>query len=114
MSPSSSILSPGRRWLVGALWIASLTLPAAFKALGEPRFVDLSLLVAPEYPVTWPANWPFFQINRYLRIGPQSAYNSDILTIDENLHSVPAPDTKLSNAGALGLASATGRPLSSW
>lgn len=112
MKVSFSVFSPGRRWLAGALSIAAFTLPgAAFKALGDPRFVDLSLLVAPEYPVTWPSNWPFFQINPYLRIGPLSAYNSEILTIDGNTgtqldfppHSVPAPGTNLPNAGPLGL-----------
>ncbi len=97
--------------LLGRFRIAALMLPAARTALGEPRFVDLSLLVAPEYPVTWPANWPFFQINPYLRIGPLSAYNSEILTIDGNTgtqvdfppHSIPAPGTNLPNAGPLGL-----------
>src|SRR6185436_6396588 len=111
MNLSSSVLSLGRGLLVGALWIAALMLPAAFNALGEPRFIDLSLLVAPEYPVTWPAGWPFFQINPYLRIGPLSTYNSEILTIDGNTgtqvdfppHSIPAPGSNLPNAGPLGL-----------
>ena len=83
--------------------------PAANEKAG---IVDLSLLVAPEFPATWPANWPFFQMNPYLRVGPHSAYNSEILTIDGNTgtqldfppHSIPAPDKKLPNAGPLGLA----------
>ena len=33
---------------------------------GPERFVDLSLLVAPEYPCTWPT-FPPFQINHYRR-----------------------------------------------
>ncbi|MBI3467535.1 MAG: cyclase family protein [Planctomycetes bacterium] len=61
-------------------------------------------------PCTWPAGFPLFQINHYLRIGPTSAYNSDILTIDGNTgtqldvppHSIPRPDSKLPNAGPLG------------
>lgn len=76
----------------------------------ESRFVDLSLLVAPELPCTWPAGWPSFQLAPYKRIGPLSAYNSDILTIDPNTgtqldappHSIPRPELKLANAGPAG------------
>ena len=75
----------------------------------QPRFVDLSLLVAPEYPCTWPT-FPKFQINHYERIGPLSPYNSDILIIDGNTgtqldvppHSVTLPDSGLPNAGKFG------------
>src|ERR1700745_2525632 len=70
----------------------------------QPKFVDLSLLVAPEYPCTWPT-FPRFQINHYERIGPLSPYNSDILIIDGNTgtqldvppHSVTLPDSGLPN-----------------
>ena len=49
-------------------------------------FLDLSLVVAPDLPCTWPApNWPLFQINHYSRPGPHGAYASDILTIDGNI-----------------------------
>ena len=49
-------------------------------------------------------------MNHYLRIGPLSAYNSDILAIDGNTgtqldvppHSIPHPDTNLPNAGPYG------------
>ena len=76
----------------------------------EPRIVDLSLLVAPNLPCTWPLGWPHFQLNHYLRIGPLSPYNSDILVVDGNTgtqidvppHSVPHPDTNLPNAGPYG------------
>src|SRR5262249_7131974 len=76
-----------------------------------PRFIDLSLLVAPDYPCTWPT-FPPFQINHYKKIGPLSAYNSDILTIDGNTgtqldvppHSVTPPGSGLPNAGKFGLA----------
>jgi kynurenine formamidase len=77
----------------------------------EPRFIDLSLIVAPEYPCTWPGpDWPMFQINHYLKIGPLSPYNSDIVVIDLNTgtqldappHSIPRPSTKLPNAGPPG------------
>jgi kynurenine formamidase len=75
-----------------------------------PRWVDLSLLVAPEYPCTWPDKFPLFQINPYLRIGPRSAFNSEILTIDGNTgtqldvppHSVARPSLKLPNSGPFG------------
>jgi kynurenine formamidase len=73
------------------------------------RFVDLSLLVAPEYPCVWPL-FPVFQINHYQRIGPRSAYNSDILIMDGNTgtqldvptHSVTLPGSGFSNAGKFG------------
>ncbi len=79
-------------------------------AAGAPQIVDLSLLVAPELPGPWPAGWPAYQINQYQRIGPLSAYNSDILVIDGNNgtqldvppHSIPLPETNLPNAGILG------------
>src|SRR5438309_11251238 len=95
--------------LLATAWLAA---PQAGEPRTEPRFVDLSLLVAPEYPCTWPT-WPRFQIHPYERIGPMSPYNSDILTIDGNTgtqldlppHSVAAPETKLANSGP------PGRPL---
>jgi kynurenine formamidase len=75
-----------------------------------PKFVDLSLLVAPELPGPWPAGWPAYQINHYERIGELSPYNSDVLVIDGNNgtqldvppHSVPLPETNLPNAGVMG------------
>ena len=49
---------------------AALALTAVAAPKGKAaRFVDLSLLVAPEYPCTWPT-FPAFQINHYQRIGP--------------------------------------------
>jgi kynurenine formamidase len=89
--------------------ISALTV-SAVALRDEPEILDLSLLVAPNLPCTWPAGFPFFQINHYLRIGPTSAYNSDIVTIDGNTgtqldvppHSIPRPGSKLVNAGPLG------------
>ena len=83
---------------------------------GEPpndakAVVDLSLLVAPDMPCTWPAaGFPPFHIDHYLTIGPLSPYNNDILAIDGNTgtqldvppHSIPHPDTNLPNAGPYG------------
>ncbi|MBM3774879.1 MAG: hypothetical protein FJW37_06890 [Acidobacteria bacterium] len=69
-------------------------------------------MVSAEYPVTWPQGSPLFQMTPGLRIGPASAYNTDIITIDPNTgtqidvppHSIPRPQSKLPNAGPLGLA----------
>jgi kynurenine formamidase len=79
------------------------------RADSGPRFVDLSLLVAPEYPCTWPT-FPRFQIIPDERIGPLSPYNTDILYMDGNTgtqldvppHSVTPPDSGLPNAGPFG------------
>ncbi len=76
----------------------------------KPRFVDLSLLVSPEYPCTWPDGFPTFRIDHALRIGPDSAYNIEILTIDGNTgtqldvppHSVALPKYNLPNSGKFG------------
>ena len=79
----------------------------------EPRFVDHSLLIAPEYPCTWPSHpFPRFAINHQRRIGPESAYNIDVLLIDGNTgtqldvppHSVARPELKREKSGTLGLA----------
>lgn len=76
----------------------------------EAKFVDLSLLVAPEYPCTWPDGFPVFRIDHYLKIGQHSAYNSDLLTIDGNTgtqidvppHSVARAELNLPNSGPFG------------
>jgi kynurenine formamidase len=76
------------------------------------RFIDLSLMDASHLPCTWAGpEWPLFQINHYMRIGPLSAYNSDILAMDTNTgtqldvppHSIPPPDSNLPDAGPFGL-----------
>ena len=90
------------------LFVVTSSAPAQQQNDGD--FVDLSLLVAPEYPCTWPTGFPRFQIRRYIRIGGNSPYNSDLLTIDGNTstqldvppHSIPRPGTNLPNAGPLG------------
>jgi kynurenine formamidase len=72
--------------------------------------VDLSLLVAPDYPATWPAGFLPFEILPYERIGKLSSYNSDLLFFDENTgtqfdaptHSVAPPSSGLPNAGPFG------------
>lgn len=77
---------------------------------GNVNCIDLSLIVAADYPVTWPSGFPFFQLNHHRRIGPSSPYNIDIVTIDPNTgtqmdvppHSVSLPDSGLPTAGAYG------------
>lgn len=79
----------------------------------QSKFVDCSLLVAPDYPATWPtAPFPRFQIIHQRTIGPDSAYNIDSLVIDGNTgtqldvppHSVARPDLKRPKSGPYGLA----------
>jgi kynurenine formamidase len=93
--------------LVAVVW--SQPAQGADEPASGPRAVDLSLLIAPEYPCIWPT-FPPFQINHYERIGPLSAYHSDIVVIDGNTgtqldvppHSVAPPETSLPNAGPFG------------
>ena len=88
-------------------------LPAEDAPLTATRFVDNSLLIAPEYPCTWPTHpFPRFQITHQRVIGPDSPYNIDTLLIDGNTgtqldvppHSVARPDLKREKSGPLGLA----------
>ena len=96
-------------------WSRQSALVAAAAGAEPPNdakaVVDLSLLVAPDMPCTWPAaGFPPFHIDHYLTIGPLSPYNNDILAIDGNTgtqldvppHSIPHPDTNLPNAGPYG------------
>ncbi len=80
---------------------------------GDSRFVDHSLLIAPEYPCTWPAYpFPRFHITHERTIGPDSAFNIDVILIDGNTgtqldvppHSVARPDLKREKSGPFGLA----------
>ncbi len=100
-------------WLSLFLLILVAPLTAAEPEKDTSRVLDLSLLVSPELPCTWPAvNWPLFQINHYRKPGLLDVYNSDILTIDGNTgtqldfppHSIPLPDSGLPNAGPFGKA----------
>jgi kynurenine formamidase len=110
LSPAGSVKGSGVPAALLAL-AAFYVLPAWAQAddHSAPRFVDLSLLVAPEYPCTWPT-FPPFQINHYERIGPLSPYHSEILVIDGNTgtqldvppHSVAPPDSPLPTAGPFG------------
>jgi kynurenine formamidase len=79
----------------------------------------LSLLVAPNLPCYWSAGMPPVQINHDARIGPTSAYNRDILTIDEHsgtqwdapAHFIPKPETGLPHAGEMGYVTADKVPV---
>jgi kynurenine formamidase len=98
--------------MLAALLLRAISIPPGGTTPTEDsvRFVDLSLLVAPEYPCTWPT-FPPFQLNHYQRIGPVSAYNSDIIIMDGNTgtqldvpaHSVTPPASGWANAGPFGL-----------
>jgi kynurenine formamidase len=102
---------------MGALFAAAF-LPAALRAqAADPsaasKFIDHSLVVAPGYPCTWPTYpFPRFQITAQRTIGPDSAYNVDVLLIDGNTgtqmdvppHSVARPELKREKSGPFGLA----------
>jgi kynurenine formamidase len=85
----------------------------------RPVVRDLSLLVAPNLPCTWSAGMPPVQINHDAKIGPTSAYNRDILTIDEHTgtqwdapaHFIPKPETGLPHAGEMGYVTADKVPV---
>lgn len=108
-------LSTGRLidGLVPAVLLMVLLTPGATSLAEEPKFIDHSLLIAPEYPCTWPSHpFPRFAIIHSRTIGPESAYNIDTLLIDGNTgtqldvppHSVARPDLKREKSGPLGLA----------
>jgi len=76
------------------------------------KFVDNSLLIAPEFPCTWPASpFPRFQITHQRTIGPESPYNIDVLLIDGNTatqldvppHSAARPELNREKSGPFGL-----------
>lgn len=94
------------------LWLSAVGV-AAEKPAGDSHFVDHSLLIAPEYPCTWPTHpFPRFQIVPQRTIGPDSVYNIDSLLIDGNTgtqldvppHSVARPDLHRDKSGPFGLA----------
>ncbi len=83
------------------------------QADSKTHFVDCSLLVAPEYPATWPTHpFPRFQLIHEQAIGPNSPLNIDVLLIDGNTgtqmdvppHSVVRPELNREKSGPFGLA----------
>ena len=100
-----------RHWQLALILVAVCA--ASVADAGEPKFIDCSLLVSPNYPCTWPSYpFPRFQIVRQRTIGPDSAYNVDVLMIDGNTgtqmdvppHSVARPDLERPKSGPYGLA----------
>src|SRR5687768_13019654 len=83
------IVWPGRHFF-GALLVGIVAIGRAAAQSNPPdqattQFIDHSLLVAPEFPCTWPSYpFPRFQIMRQRTIGPDSVYNLDVLLIDGN------------------------------
>ena len=74
MTPRNELFQRSRFSKV-TLGLGSILLCLAFglPTLAEndaPQFFDLSLLVSPDLPTTWPGGFPYFQINHYLRLGP--------------------------------------------
>ena len=61
------------------------------------RFLDLSLLVAPDYPCTWPT-FPPFQINHYRRIGRLSAYTLQTQVQERMINRVEEQQTRLAES----------------
>ncbi|MBX7168012.1 MAG: cyclase family protein [Pirellulales bacterium] len=100
-------------WLVGLL-VGQGAVPAVRAAEAEgPQFVDHSLLVAADYPCTWPAYpFPRFELIPQRRPGPDSAYHIDALLIDGNTgtqcdvppHSVAREELKREKSGPFGTA----------
>ncbi|MFO1063050.1 MAG: cyclase family protein [Pirellulales bacterium] len=97
-----------------ALWISGASIVRSQQSGSDDvRFVDHSLLIAPEYPCTWPSHpFPRFALIHSRTIGPESTYNIDTLMIDGNTgtqmdvppHSVARPELKREKSGPLGLA----------
>jgi kynurenine formamidase len=113
-NPEASISMHVLPWLLRFILLMVVCwLPTRALAEEGPsrRFIDLSLLVEPGYPCSWPT-WPRFRIHQDDRIGPLSAFHIDTLFIDGNTgtqldvpsHSVAPPASGLPNAGPLGLA----------
>ncbi len=99
--------------LLGATCFFGTNLVAQEKGDATTRFVDCSLLVAPEYPASWPAHpFPRFQLIHEQVVGPNSPYNIDVLLIDGNTgtqldvppHSVVRPELNREKSGPFGLA----------
>ena len=92
------------------LFLVVTTLSALSARAEESRFIDLSLMVAPDYPCTWADGFPRFRIEHVKKIGRDSTYNIDTLIIDGNTgtqidvppHSVARPELNLPHSGPLG------------
>lgn len=109
MIPSTFVSTTGRCVALSLVLLMTSCVQVAQAQQAETRVVDLSLLVAKEYPCTWPT-WPAFQLNHYRKVGPVSPYNIDILVLDANTgtqmdtppHSIPKPGSGLPFEGPAG------------
>lgn len=99
--------------LLGLALAAGLPTSVVAQEPTKTRFVDCSLLVAAEYPATWPTHpFPRFQLIHERTIGPVSPLNIDVLLMDGNTgtqmdvppHSVVRPELKREKSGPFGLA----------
>ncbi len=99
--------------LLGLSLAAGLPTSVVAQEPTKTRFVDCSLLVAAEYPATWPTHpFPRFQLIHERTIGPVSPLNIDVLLMDGNTgtqmdvppHSVVRPELKREKSGPFGLA----------
>ncbi|HAP08637.1 MAG TPA: hypothetical protein DCR20_12485 [Planctomycetaceae bacterium] len=99
--------------LLGLSVAAGLPTSVVAQEPTKTRFVDCSLLVAAEYPATWPTHpFPRFQLIHERTIGPVSPLNIDVLLMDGNTgtqmdvppHSVVRPELKREKSGPFGLA----------
>jgi kynurenine formamidase len=96
--------------LVSLLSLLLGSAAAAQQTDSESEFFDLSLLVSPNYPCTWPDGFPRFRIDHVEKIGRRSPYNIDTLSIDGNTgtqmdvppHSVARPELQLPHSGPYG------------
>ena len=98
---------------VGCAYMAGSSLGQEVAKPKATQFHDHSLLIAPEYPCTWPSYpFPRFQITHQRAVGVHSPYNVDVLLIDGNTgtqmdvppHSVARPELKREKSGPFGLA----------
>lgn len=92
--------------------MASADAQPANTAASGVKVIDHSLLIAADYPSTWPAfPFPRFQLTHERTIGPNSPYNVDVLLIDGNTgtqldvppHSVARPELNRPKSGPFGL-----------
>jgi kynurenine formamidase len=108
---TNSFVGTARAAVATSLLIGAMSVASPVSGDQSPTFVDLSLPVASEYPCTWPAGMLPFRIDHVQKIGRQSAYNIDTLTIDGNTstqldappHSVLRPELNLPKSGPYGL-----------
>ncbi|MGH9161204.1 MAG: cyclase family protein, partial [Vicinamibacteraceae bacterium] len=97
---------------------ALLILPLLPSASGVDQrrsiWSDLSLAVDPRYPVNWPMGFPPFVRVPYLRIGPRSLINSDLLLLDEHTGTQVDAPAHGPVTGALAKAMVDRVPIAQW